>query len=173
MNSDFKDLLRAFNDHNVRYLVVGGYAVMKYTEPRYTKDLDIWVEAGPGNSRAVYAALREFGAPLRNIKAADFAREGSIYQMGRPPARVDVLTSIDGVGFADAWPNRVSTEFDGIPAHIISRQDLLTNKQAVGRPEDRLDVANLLNAEKTLKTRKGAPNRKKGRPRGRNKGIDH
>src|SRR4051794_29299973 len=105
MNSDFKELLRLFNERDVRYLVVGGYAVMKYTEPRFTKDLDVWVEASVENARAVFAALREFGAPLSGIAPEDFAAEGCIYQMGRPPARVDVLTSIDGVRFADAWPN--------------------------------------------------------------------
>jgi len=79
MNSDFKDLLRIINEHKVRYLVVGGYALIKYTEPRYTKDLDVWVEASPKNAHAVVAALREFGAPLTNITPADFAKEGSIY----------------------------------------------------------------------------------------------
>ena len=103
-------------------MVVGGHAVMKYTEPRYTKDLDVWVDADPENARAVFDSLREFGAPLTNVSASDFAREGSIYQMGRPPARVDVLTSIEGVPFADAWRNRVATDFDGTPAHLISRQ---------------------------------------------------
>ena len=105
MNSDFKDLLKILNDYKVRYLVVGGYAVMAYTEPRYTKDLDIWVEATPKNAKAVYKALREFEAPLANLKEADFATEGFFYQMGRPPARVDILMSIQGVVFADAWPH--------------------------------------------------------------------
>jgi hypothetical protein len=102
MNSDFKDLLRIFNEHSVRYLIVGGYAVIKYTEPRYTKDLDVWIEASPENSRAVFEALRQFGAPLKNISPKDFAKRGSIYQMGRPPARIDVLTSVEGLRFADA-----------------------------------------------------------------------
>lgn len=134
MNSDFKDLSRIFNEHEVRDLVVGGYAVIKYTEPRYTKDLDVWVEATPKNARAVFAALREFGAPPSNITAADFAREGSIYQMGRPPARVGVLTAIRGVRFADAWPKRVESDFGGVPAQVLSRQDLLADKRALGHP---------------------------------------
>ena len=103
--------------------------MIKYTEPRYTKDLDVWVEASPTNARAVFAALLEFGAPLKNITPADFAKEGSVYQMGRPPVRVDVLTSIKGVRFVDAWPNRVASNFDGIPAPVISLQDLLANKR--------------------------------------------
>ncbi len=85
MNSDFRDLLRLFNAHRVRYLVVGGYAVMKYTEPRYTKDLDVWVEATPRNAKKVFKALRKFEAPLANLTEADFANEGFFYQMGRPP----------------------------------------------------------------------------------------
>jgi hypothetical protein len=87
MNSDFKDLLKLFNGAKVRYLVIGGHAVMKYTEPRYTKDLDLWIEATPKNARAVFRALRDFGAPLANLTEGDFAREGTFYQMGRPPAR--------------------------------------------------------------------------------------
>lgn len=147
MNSDFKDRLNIFNAHNVRYMVVGGYAVMKYTEPRYTKDLDIWVEASPENARAVFAALRAFGAPLSEMSAADFESEGAIYQMGRPPARVDVLTSVTGVRFADAWSNRVAADFDGASAHLISREDLLANKRALGRLQDQMDAENLMNAE--------------------------
>jgi hypothetical protein len=170
MNSDFKDLLRIFNEHEVRYLVVGGYAVIKYTEPRYTKHLDVWVEATPKNAQAVVAALREFGAPLSNITAADFAREGAIYQMGRPPARVDVLTSIRGVRFADAWPRRVATDFGGVPAQVLSRQDLLANKRALGRPQDLVDVSNLLEAERALEEPEGEagkPKRGRSRRRGR------
>jgi hypothetical protein len=165
MNSDFKDLLRVFNEHRVRYLVVGGYAVIKYTEPRYTRDLDIWIDAAPKNARAVFAALREFGAPLVNITWADFAKEGAIYQMGRPPARVDVLTSIEGVRFADAWPNRVSSDLDGMPAPFISRDDLLTNKRAVGRPQDLLDVNNLVEAEAA--TEQPGPTKRKSKGKGR------
>ena len=120
MNSGFKDHLSILNADNVRYLVVGGYAVMKYTEPRYTKDLDLWVDASAENARAAFAALRRFGAPLKNLSASDFAREGSIYQMGRPPARVDVLTSIEGVRFVDAWRNRLTSDFDGIAAYVIA-----------------------------------------------------
>ncbi len=172
MNSDFKDLLRVFNDHKVRYLVVGGYAVIKYTEPRYTKDLDVWVEAAPKNARAVVAALLEFGAPLTNIGPADFAKEGSVYQMGRPPARVDVLTSIKGVRFVDAWRNRVAANFDGIPAPVISRHDLLTNKRLLGRPQDLVDVSNLLESESAFDTLKDEGKPKKGKPKGKDRGTE-
>src|SRR5271169_1348956 len=113
MSSDFSDLLNLFKRCRVRYLIVGGHAVMKYTEPRFTKDLDIWIEASPKNARAVFKALREFGAPLAALSEDDFAKEGFFYQMGRPPTRIDILMSIAGVKFADAWPNRVKTEFEG------------------------------------------------------------
>jgi hypothetical protein len=147
MNSDFKDLLRLFNAAKVLYLIVGGYAVMRYTEPRYTKDLDVWVEATPKNARAVFKALREFGAPLKNLTELDFSREGYFYQMGRPPARVDIVMSIEGVRFSDAWRGRVKTDFDGIPTQILSLQHLILNKRSVGRPQDLLDVTNLLESE--------------------------
>lgn len=170
MNSDFKDLLNILNAHRVRYLVVGGYAVMKYTEPRYTKDLDIWVDTTSGNARAVFEALREFGAPLTNLSAADFAQKGSVYQMGRPPARVDVLTSIEGVRFTDAWRNRVATDFGGVPAHLISCQHLLTNKRALGRPQDLLDVDSLTQAVRATEELRPEPEPKEGNPKGRGRG---
>jgi hypothetical protein len=173
MNSDFKDLLRVFNEHKVRYLVVGGFAVIKYTEPRYTKDLDVWVEASPRNSRVVFAALPEFQAPLTDITPEDFAKEGSIYQMGRPPARVDVLTSIEGVRFADAWRNREASNFDGIPTHVISLHDLIANKRAVGRPQDLVDVNNLLKAERTLGEAKAESKPNKRKSRGDDRGTKH
>ncbi len=148
MNSDFKDLLKIFNNNQVNYLIIGGYAIMKYTEPRFTKDLDIWIESTPENARKVFASLREFGAPLQGLTEADFASEGIFYQMGRPPARIDILMSIDGVRFADAWVNRVETDLDGVPALFISRDDLLVNKKAVGRLQDLIDIENLQLAEK-------------------------
>jgi hypothetical protein len=161
MNSDFKDLLKLFNGYRVRYLVVGGYAVMKYTEPRYTKDLDIWVEPTLKNAKAVFKALRRFEAPLANLNEADFAREGFFYQMGRPPARVDILMSIHGVVFADAWSNRVATDFDGVTGHVISRKDLIDNKRALGRPQDLIDVNSLFESERRIAERRAEPEPKK------------
>ena len=151
----------------MRYLVVGGYAVSKYTEPRYTKDLDLWIEASAKNARAVFNALREFGAPLVDLTEADFSQEGSFYQMGRPPARVDIVMSIAGLRFADAWRNRVPTDFDGVSAHVIAPDDLIANKRAVGRPQDLLDVVNLLEAEPSTEKRRQEP--KKKRPKGRDR----
>lgn len=101
VNSDFSDLLRLFNANQVKYLVIGGYALIQYAEPRYTKDLDLWISADASNAQAVYRALREFGAPLADLTEADFAQEGYFYQMGVPPVRVDILMGIPGAVFAE------------------------------------------------------------------------
>ncbi len=173
MNSDFRELLKIFNAHKVRYLVVGGYAVMKYTEPRYTKELDLWVEATSKNAKAIFKALQKFQAPLANLTEKDFATEGFFYQMGRPPARVDILMSIQGVYFADAWPNRVSSDFDGVIGHVISKQDLLANKRAVGRPQDLLDVESLVGSEPQVdqSSSEPAPNNKPSTRRKRDRDL--
>src|SRR5947207_15870348 len=99
MNSDFKELLSIFNANQVKYLVVGGVAFIYHAEPRYTKDIDIWISTERENAAAVYKSLREFGAPLAGITEADFANSELFYQMGRPPGRVDVLMSIPGMDF--------------------------------------------------------------------------
>lgn len=139
MSPDFKEILSIFNTREVKYLIVGAFAVMKYSEPRYTKDLDIWVEASNENAPRVYAALAEFGAPLSGLSVADFASDG-FFQMGQPPVRIDILMSIDGVEFAEAWPNRQPGDFDGIHAVFIGRDDLLASKEAAARPQDIVDI---------------------------------
>ena len=146
-NSDFSDLLRLFNAGRIRYLVIGGFAVIQYAEPRFTADLDLWVGTDPRNAGAVYEALREFGAPLSGLTAGDFAEEGYFYQMGVPPVRVDVLMGIPGIGFEEAWARRVEIDFDGLPVPFISREDLITAKRASGRPQDMIDVQSLLRAD--------------------------
>ena len=144
MTQDFKELLRTFNEHEVRYLIVGGYAVMKYTEPRFTKDLDIWVEASPENSKRVFEALRAFGAPLEGLTEEHFAEAG-FYQMGRPPVRVDILMEIEGVDFRTAWNNKMEANFDGVTARFIGLTELILNKRSAGRPQDLIDLENLEN----------------------------
>ncbi len=143
MNSDFSDLLRLFNDNRVEYLVVGGYAVVAYTEPRYTKDLDVWIWARPENATRVFQALKDFGAPLAGMSALDFADLGFVFQIGVAPVRIDVLMSVDGLSFEDAWPNRVWIDFGGVEGWVISRIDLIRNKRVSGRLQDQLDVQNL------------------------------
>ncbi len=140
MNSDFEELLKVFNVNGVKYLVVGGHAVMLYTEPRYTKDLDVWIEASQENAEKAFRALAAFGAPLAGLSPSDFAREGFFYQVGMPPVRVDILMSIDGVRFEEAWPNRNGAAFGAQQAWFISRTDLLKNKRASGRHIDLHDA---------------------------------
>ena len=145
VNSDFSDLLRIFNDNNVRYLVIGGYALIQYAEPRFTKDLDLWISTDGENASAVYRSLLKFGAPLANLTEADFSVDGYFYQMGMPPVRVDILMGIPGVGFEDAWSRREIINFDDLPISFISKQDLIRAKLAAGRPQDIIDVDLLSN----------------------------
>jgi len=140
---DFKELLNLFKKHNVKYMVVGGYAVMLYTEPRFTKDLDIFISVEKKNSTAVYNALKEFGAPLSDLTEKDFSQEGYFYQIGRPPLMVDILMSIPGVKFDDAWKRRKQLTVDGIEMNFINKEDLITAKKTSGRPQDMIDLENL------------------------------
>jgi hypothetical protein len=143
MPKDLKELLRVFNDHGVKYLVVGGYAYGVHAEPRATKDLDIYIGSDESNSKAVFRALSEFGAPLDGLSPADFV-DGSTFQIGQPPARIDLLQQIDGIGFEEAWKNRIQGLIDGdIPVMVISRKDLIRNKVATGREQDVLDAKKL------------------------------
>jgi len=144
---DFKELLSLLEKYKVRYLVVGGYAVMKYTEPRFTKDLDLWVSTNKDNSRAVYAALKEFGAPLKYLSPADFSEEGYFYQMGIPPLRLDVMMSIPGVDFERAWANREKVQVEGLAVPFISKADLIKAKEASGREQDLIDARELRKAD--------------------------
>src|SRR5262249_40141163 len=125
----------------------------------------------PKNARLVFAALRDFGAPLTKLTAADFAREGFFYQMGRPPARVDILMSIQGVRFPKAWSRRVATDFDGVPGHVISRADLVANKRAVGRPQDLVDLANLVASDQPLDKPPEEPRKHKSKRRNPDRGA--
>ncbi len=140
MSSDFEELLRIFNGNEVKYLIVGGYAMMLYTEPRYTKDLEVWVLANPENAGRVWRALAEFGAPLAGLCPDDFAHEGFFYQIGRPPVRVDILMSIDGVKFEEAWPGRTQSHLGAQPACFIGKEDLLKNKRTTARHIDLHDA---------------------------------
>jgi predicted nucleotidyltransferase len=140
VNSDFTDLLKIFNDNSVRYLVIGGYAVVQHAEPRFTKDLDLWISTDLGNAVLVYESLRKFGAPLAGLTAEDFSEEGYFYQMGIPPMRVDLLMGIPGIDFDDAWKNRVAVDFDGLNVYFVSKEDLILSKRASGRPQDLIDV---------------------------------
>lgn len=146
VNRDFCDLLRALNDARARYLVVGAHAVAFHAEPRYTKDLDVWVEATRANAARVWEALISFGAPLKGRSPADFADPRAVYQMGIEPNRVDIVMGIDGVTFRTAWRNRVTSSYGGVPFSVLGFRDLVRAKRAANRPQDRLDLAHLLAA---------------------------
>jgi hypothetical protein len=146
VNRDFRDLFAALNGAAARYLLVGGYAVSFHAQPRFTKDLDVWVEPTDENAILVHGALVVFGAPLSDLSTADLARPGLIFQMGMPPNRVDILTSIDGVSFAPAWNGRVQTTYGDQAVPVIGLADLIRNKETSGRPQDMLDVQHLRKA---------------------------
>mgnify|MGYP003288124970 CR=1 FL=1 len=143
MNPDFKELLLAFNEHNVEYLIVGAHALAAHGHVRATKDLDLWVQPEQSNAEKVLQALTAFGAPLRDLTIDDLTTKGTVFQIGLPPLRIDVITSIDGVQFAEAWPDRVGTSFAGVPAFVISRHHLIANKKATARLQDLADVQQL------------------------------
>ncbi len=146
-SQDLKELLKIFEKHKMHYLIVGGYAVMKYSEPRFTKDLDIFIATDQDNADGVYSALKEFGAPLENLTSSDFTHRGYFYQMGRAPLRVDIMMSIPGIEFEEAWKNREEVQLGDLKILFISRSDLIRAKEASGRPQDKIDVEKLKEAE--------------------------
>jgi hypothetical protein len=143
MNRDFAEMLSALFAAKAEFLVVGAHALAAHGFPRATGDLDIWVNATPENAPRVWKALVEFGAPLEDLTVEELSRPGVIFQMGQPPHRIDVITHIDGVVFADAWPNRLEATIDGRELPLLGRADLVTNKRAAGRPKDVADLATL------------------------------
>jgi hypothetical protein len=143
LNRDFTDILSAFSAERVEYLVVGAHAVAVHARPRATGDLDLWVNASPENARRVWAALSAFGAPLDQLTLADLERDDLIFQIGVVPNRIDVLTGISGVTFAEAWPDRTVITVDGREVPVIGKAALIRNKRASGRPRDLADVADL------------------------------
>ncbi len=148
LSPDHVALLSAFNEHKVKYLVVGGYAVGFHSEPRATKDLDVFVKVDDENSHAVFQARASFGAPLDGLKPVDFRDGDSFYQMGFPPEQVDVLQRIDGVDFDACWESRVEALINGtILVPIISVDQLILNKLAAARPRDLLDVEEIREAQ--------------------------
>ncbi len=143
MNRDFSELLLAFNAHHVEYLLVGAHALAVYGHVRATKDVDVWVRPDSENAQRVLRALSDFGAPLGDLNQDDLGKAGTIFQIGVPPIRIDVITAIDGVEFAEAWPDRLKTSFGGVPVFVISRHHLITNKKTSARLQDLADVEQL------------------------------
>lgn len=140
MSPDFRDLLSAFNARRVDYLVVGAQALAAHGRVRATGDLDVWVRPEAENARRVLAALNDFGAPLADLEESDLLRAGTVFQIGVAPLRIDVLTSIDGVAFDDAWQARITANFADQPVPVLSARHLMVNKRAVGRSQDLADL---------------------------------
>lgn len=143
MNPDFEDLLSALSAERAEFLIVGAYAVTHHTEPRYTKDLDVWVRPTAANARRVHRALKRFGAPLANLRVKDLHTPGIIFQIGVEPNRIDVLTELDAVDFDDAWARRAPGRLGRCEVAFLSVRDLIANKRRVARPQDLLDVEKL------------------------------
>ncbi|MGB9030663.1 MAG: DUF6036 family nucleotidyltransferase [Acidobacteriaceae bacterium] len=143
-SKDFKELLSAFNAHRVKYLIVGGYALAIHAQPRATKDLDLFIQPGTENGKAVFAALAKFGAPLEELKPEDLVDRGSFFRMGTAPQMIEVFSEISGVEFDQAWERRIERVIDeatGLKAFFISAEDFVTNKLAAARPQDVADAA--------------------------------
>lgn len=147
MNSDFKELLRVFSDHEDKYLIVGGYAAIQYSQPRYTKDLDLWIEPSSENARKIAKAFHVFGLPIEGFTIEDMADTGFQFFVGCQPCAFDFLTSILGLEFSSAWEKRVTSYEDGIPVWYVSKEDLIVAKKAVAREQDLKDIAEILRAD--------------------------
>ena len=146
MNSDFNELLQTFASQEVRYLVVGGYAAMQYSQPRYAKDLELWLEASTENASRVMQSFKEFGLPLLNVTPADFASESLQYMIGRAPVPFDFLTSLPGLDFASCWERRLTDESEGFPVFYLSKPDIIQAKPLAGRPQDLHDLEEIRRA---------------------------
>ena len=143
MNQDFIDLLKAFADADVRFLVVGAYALAVHGRPRATGDLDLWVEPSEENGSRVVQALAAFGAPLSDVSIADFSTPGVVYQIGVAPGRVDILTELTGLTFPEAWSGRARRLFGNVEVDFIGRDAFVKNKRATGRARDLADIEGL------------------------------
>lgn len=143
LNKDYKEMLQCLSDEGVKFLIVGAYALAVHGFPRATKDIDFFVWANPENAANLLRALDRFGAPLRDLSATDFASEGTVFQIGAGPRRIDILTRIDGVKFEEAYARRLTVRLEGTEVPVISRDDLIANKRASGRTQDLADVERL------------------------------
>ena len=143
MNRDFIEMLSALSAAGVQFLVVGAHALAVHGVPRATGDLGLWVRPTPDNAAGVWRALERFGAPLTELTPEDLAAEEVVFQIGLPPRRIDILTSITGVDFGDAWRDRTTVELEGLVVPVIGREHLIRNKRALGRTRDLADIEDL------------------------------
>lgn len=152
-SSDFLDFIKLLNKHSVEYMIVGGYAVGFYGYPRYTGDMDIWINTSEDNANKMLVVMKEFGVVIPGLTKEDFMRDTDLsgVNFGREPLRIDILSSIDGVKFYECYPNKLVTDFEGVAMNYISFNDLKKNKLSTGRGKDKVDVEEI---EKKMKKKK-------------------
>lgn len=143
MNRDFAEMLSALSEAGADFMVIGAHAVAVHARPRATGDLDIWVRPTRENAKRVWAALAAFGAPLHDLAREDLVSDDLVFQIGVAPSRIDILTTIGGVTFDEAWPRRTTVHLWGLAVPVIGREDLIRSKRAAGRPRDLADLADL------------------------------
>jgi len=143
MNKDLREFTALLNSQGVEFIVVGGYCVAFHGVPRFTGDIDFFIRVSPGNAERLERVIQEFGFASTGLTRDDFLRPGQIIQLGLPPNRIDLLTAIDGVSFEDAWASRVGADLEGTPVFMLSKDLLITNKEAANRPQDRADLERL------------------------------
>lgn len=147
MQKDLREFIELFNANGVRYVIVGGYALAFHGYPRQTGDVDFFVECSPDNARRIMQALQQFGFGETGVSESDFLNDDCIIQLGFPPNRIDITTTIEGVTFDLAWSHRVASDLDGLPVSFISKELLIRNKKASDRPQDRADIEALENLD--------------------------
>ncbi len=143
LNQDFKEFFESLNANKVRYLVVGGYAIAFHGHPRYTKDIDVWIEMSPENAVRIVKALKDFGFGSLDLKVEDFLTPDQVIQLGYDPSRIDILTTIDGVDFSECYPKHMMVTVSGVEISVIDLENLKRNKKASGRLQDLADVEDL------------------------------
>lgn len=147
MNSDFKDLLCLLHEEKVEYLVAGGYAVIYHSQPRYTKDLDIWIKPSAENANRLMRVFAKFGIPLIGLNEEDFASVGTQFSLGAEPNQIDLLTVIPGLAFDQAWETHVTTEAEGFPIYYLGKEALIVAKKTAGRLQDLADIEEMERTE--------------------------
>jgi hypothetical protein len=148
VQKDYEDLFGLLNKNKVRYCIVGAYALAFYGAPRFTKDIDIFIEANPDNAQRVLKALEGFGFGKLGLKKKDFEKEGNIIQLGFEPVRIDILTAIDGPNFQEAWKKKRLGKYGRQKVFFIGREELVKNKRASGREQDKIDLKILLTSKR-------------------------
>jgi hypothetical protein len=143
LNKDFKEFIQSLNDNQVHYLVIGGYAVALHGHPRYTKDMDVWIEMKPENAKQITKALEQFGFGSLGLKADDFLVPDQVIQLGYAPNRIDLITTLEEIDFENCYASRVEVKIDDVTVNFIDLENLKRNKKATGRYQDLADLENL------------------------------